>query len=289
MRVLHNLAIAALLLAAAAPLSIARAQDAAWKVTSLQGVVRVSHSGHASEAAYANEILPNGATLTTGAESRATLENGLQSIEVASHSRMTIARDSTAALTRIIEDFGYLLFKVDHRGEPHFRVDTPLLAAIVKGTTFSVSTDPREDMVHVVQGLVQIQLKSGGNSDVATGGTGVVLRSDPDVITMPRASGASRTDARASALADGASAGAPSASLAPSGSPVGFMVGAARGGDAGAPLAVRLTDVLFIVVVMVVVMFAGRAVFSRFVSRPDGPRSRTIDEDRDAASRRQRR
>jgi hypothetical protein len=105
------------------------------------------------------------------------LANGRQTITLAANSRLSVAPDSSDGLTRIIEDLGSALFQVDHRSAPHFRVDTPLLAAVVKGTTFTVSADGERDSVHVVQGLVEVRSNANGQaSDVSSGATAQVTR-----------------------------------------------------------------------------------------------------------------
>jgi hypothetical protein len=293
MRLFLTIACAMAIFASAGAMSSSGAQETSWKVTSVQGVVRVSQRGQASSTAYLNEILANGATLTTGADSRATVENGSQNIVVASHSRMTIAPDSSSAMTRIIEDFGYLLFKVDHRAEPHFRVETPLLAAIVKGTTFSVSTDPREDMVHVVQGLVEIQLKAGRDhsSDVATGGTGWVLRTAPEILSLSGSSNPPRAETQLTPAQAGRSdqTARTETSAASPLIPGSFSFDETHQSERNSPIAIRLTDVFIIVVIVVIAMFAGRALFSRFLARKGGGGAGSFNSDADATSRRRRR
>jgi len=135
--------------------------------------------------AVLNQRLRPGATLITGADSRVTLENGAQRIVMTPNSRMTIAAISDDGMTRILQDLGSLLFQVDRREAQHFRVETPLLAAVVKGTTFTVSTGSQQDMVHVSQGLVEVRANEGGAvSDVAAGVTARVARTAPGAITM---------------------------------------------------------------------------------------------------------
>ncbi|MBY0564243.1 MAG: FecR family protein [Hyphomonadaceae bacterium] len=163
----------------------ASAQEAPWRVTALDGAVRVSQPGQAAAQARLNEVLTPGAVVTTGASSRATLENGLQRVVMAANSRMTIAADSTDAMNRILQDLGSLFFEVDRRQAQHFRVETPLLAAVVKGTSFTVSVTPQNDVVHVTHGLVEVRALHGDHSsDVAAGATARVLRDAPGAVSV---------------------------------------------------------------------------------------------------------
>ena len=179
MRVLSILALA--VLAIFAGLATAHAENAAWRITALEGSVRVTMPGQAAADAAPNETLPVGSIVTTGAGSRAVVENGAQRIEVSANGRMTIAANSDAGMTRILQDLGTLLFKVDHKEVQHFQVETPLLAAVVKGTTFAVTASPQQDVVHVVSGLVEVHANKGGATrDVASGETATVSRDAPE-------------------------------------------------------------------------------------------------------------
>jgi hypothetical protein len=145
----------------------------------------VAEPGRNTVAAELNAPLTPGATVTTGADSRAIVENGLQRIVMSANSRMTLAADSTDAMTRVLQDLGALLFQVDRRGEQHFRVETPLLAAVVKGTTFTVSVTPGAHAVHVSQGLVEVRANNGGAAnDVGPGMTARVAQGEPAVLSM---------------------------------------------------------------------------------------------------------
>jgi len=192
---MHKFFAAALALAAATFAGEANAQQAAWRLTEAHGVVRVTQPGQAPSDAQANTALVAGATVTTGAESGATLANGPQRIVMTPNSRMSIAADSSDAMTRIIQDLGSLLFQVDRRGSQHFRVETPLLAAIVKGTTFTVTAGGAQDTVHVSQGLVEVRAgRNGASQDVPAGATARVARDAPSEISMAAPAEQASTD-----------------------------------------------------------------------------------------------
>ncbi|MFZ2031604.1 MAG: FecR family protein, partial [Vitreimonas sp.] len=173
------------LLTALALPGLAQAQQGAWRLLSFEGVVRVAHQGAAPTPGHANEALETGAVITTGGDGRAIVDNGAQHIALASNSRISIAPDSNDGMTRILQDVGSALFQVDHRSAPHFRVETPLLAAVVKGTTFTVSSNAQEDMVHVAQGLVEVHANNSNEvSDVASGATAHVMRDNAGALRV---------------------------------------------------------------------------------------------------------
>ena len=162
-----------------------------WKLVEVAGVVRIAAPGKAPTSANANQILPVGSIVTTAAGGRAALFNGAQRITLGPNSRMTVAPESTDGMTRVLQDLGSILFQIDKKPSQHFSVETPLLAAIVKGTTFTVNVEVAADSVHVAEGLVEVRANEGGATrDVGAGATGAIARSAPGQLTVetPRAS-----------------------------------------------------------------------------------------------------
>ena len=51
---------------------------------------------------------------------------------------------------------GSLVIDVDKRAHPHFSVETPFLAAVVKGTKFGVNVGANSASVEVERGLVEV-------------------------------------------------------------------------------------------------------------------------------------
>ena len=164
-----------------------------WKLVEVSGTVRVAAPGRTALPATVNQLVPVGANITTAAGGRASLSNGAQKIVLGANSRMTVAPEAGPGMTRIVQDLGSILFQVDKQPAKHFRVDTPLLAAIVKGTTFTVNVGPMADTVHVAEGLVEVRPTNGGTgSDVAAGATATVSRDAPGQVakTTPTAQAA---------------------------------------------------------------------------------------------------
>lgn len=163
----------------------ALAGEAPWHITAQEGAVRVAQPGQQPADGALNQPLAAGTTVTTGAASHAKLENGLQSIDVGANSRMTIAADSNDGMTRILQGLGTILFQVDHREAQHFTVETPLLAAVVKGTIFTVTSMSDRDQVHVASGLVEVHaLKSNMMRDVASGETASIMHASPGTLAI---------------------------------------------------------------------------------------------------------
>ena len=115
----------------------------------------------------------------TGPTGRATLTRGGDYIVLAPSSRLLLpANIQNNGMTSLIQDMGTMLFKVRRTGIPHFRVDTPMLAAVVKGTTFTVIVGPDRNAVQVIEGAVEVSAVQGGMSRLVEGGKTVFIAND---------------------------------------------------------------------------------------------------------------
>jgi hypothetical protein len=152
------------------------ARTAAWIVSQLSGDARVVHPGLRPAALRAQARLAPGDIVVTGVTGRATLTRGGDYIIVAPRSELRLpSMPESNGFTRVIQSLGTMLFKVRHTGVPHFSVDTPMLAAVVKGTTFTVIVDQNRSAVQVIQGAVQVTATDGGMSRLVEGGKTVFI------------------------------------------------------------------------------------------------------------------
>jgi hypothetical protein len=167
---------ASLFFLAAVPAEAAGPASDKWLVTQLSGDARVVHPGLQPMSLRVNGELAPGDTLLTGRSGRATLVRGADYIIVAPGSELKLPTEpQPTGFTRVVQKLGTLLFKVKHTGIPHFAVDTPMLAAVVKGTTFTVIVDQQRSAVQVIQGAVQVSAIDGGMSRIVEGGRTVFV------------------------------------------------------------------------------------------------------------------
>ena len=173
------LAFVSLVFLTANPALAAPSPQSNWVVTQLTGDARVVHPGAQPASLKVNNRLAPGDTLMTGPTGRATLVRGGDYIIVAPRSELRLpSTPQPSGFTRVIQNLGTLLFKVQHTGIPHFAVDTPMLAAVVKGTTFTVVVDGQRSAVQVLQGVVQVSAIDGGMSRMVEGGRTVFVNHD---------------------------------------------------------------------------------------------------------------
>jgi hypothetical protein len=135
-----------------------------WSVSESSGSVTVLKSGM-SQAAMRGGKLIMGDVVSTGANGRAVLVRGEEYLVVSPNSRIRIADPAASGgMTQIIQNFGNTIFKIQKKTTPHFGVQTPYLAAVVKGTTFSVTVTETGASVQVTEGRVEVATLDGAAS-----------------------------------------------------------------------------------------------------------------------------
>jgi hypothetical protein len=148
----------------------ASAADRPWSVSEASGDVRMFAGGR-SVPLTRGALLSSGSTIATGAHSRAVLVHGGDVVVVSPNSRLKVAEPAAdRGIFEILAEYGTSLFKIQHTSTPHFGVKTPYLAAVVKGTVFTVNVGEAGSTVQVTDGAVEVSTLDGGAADVITKG-----------------------------------------------------------------------------------------------------------------------
>lgn len=183
MRVLWILA-AAVTIAAAFP-SNANAGDG-WRVVDTAGVVRVGGPGFMPVALTRDQELPSDAWIET-ASGRAVLVRGQETVIVEPNSRVQLPGTEVNGNTQVLQTLGAAIYKIGKQNKPHFQVDTPYMAAVVKGTAFTVTVDDDNAAVAVSEGLVQVSTPDQSDVEfVRPGFTALVSRENSSDIVIGR-------------------------------------------------------------------------------------------------------
>jgi hypothetical protein len=156
----HGLAIAAFLLTGSVALA---ADDGVWSVSKSSGEVWVTTAGAAQVSLKQEEELKPGDTIRTGRNGRVLLVRGEESILISPNSVIGVPAEKKDGMsTTILQQAGSILLEVEKRNVKHFEVETPYLAAVVKGTQFSVTVNAQNTTVEVKRGQVEVSdFKSG--------------------------------------------------------------------------------------------------------------------------------
>src|ERR1700686_4948842 len=145
----------ALVLSAAS--SALAAEDGIWRVGKSSGEVWMTTSGARQASLTQEELLKPGDTIRTGHNGRVLLVRGEETILVSPNSVIGLPTEKKDGLsTTILQQAGSILLEVEKRNVKHFEVETPYLAAVVKGTRFSVSVNAGSTSVDVLRGQVEV-------------------------------------------------------------------------------------------------------------------------------------
>ena len=179
------IALAALFILLGAPQAVA-GPDSIWTLQQSSGSVHLLKSGFSPIALTLGDQFSEGDWIETGPDGRAVLVRGDDMIVIAPNSQVGLPRETTGSIaTRILHRLGTIMLTVEKQAKQHFEVKTPYLAAVVKGTTFTVSIQEGRTAVHVVEGLVEVRdLFSGETGLVRPGLTGTVLSRGGSGVTI---------------------------------------------------------------------------------------------------------
>jgi hypothetical protein len=137
--------------------SPAGAEDLAWRVTKSSGEVMVTEAGAQPTSLSEGAVLRPGAGVRTGQNGRALLRRGENTMLIAPNSMVSIPADRNERIsTTILQQAGTVLLNIEKRDVQHFQVETPYLAAVVKGTEFRVSVSGSKAHVDVLRGVVEV-------------------------------------------------------------------------------------------------------------------------------------
>ncbi len=169
--ILHvSRALAAVFMLATASVAFA-ADGGDWTVHKSSGEVWLTGSGVQQASLKQEDLLKPGDTVRTGRTGRVLLKRGDEMIMVSPNSVVGVPAEKKEGLsTTIMQQAGSILLDVEKRNVKHFEVETPYLAAVVKGTQFRVTVNAGKTTVDVVRGQVEVaDFKSGQIAQVMAG------------------------------------------------------------------------------------------------------------------------
>jgi hypothetical protein len=172
-----NVAIARILAAFLAVVACSAPLGAAeWHVARSTGDVWVASLEAQPVSLGVEVVLRPGDKVQTGRTGRVLLVRGTETILVAPNSVVSLPAEQKAMhATTILHQAGSIMLEVEKKGVDHFEVETPFLAAVVKGTRFSVTVSRYGADVRVLDGKVHVaDFKSGQFALVSSGQTASV-------------------------------------------------------------------------------------------------------------------
>lgn len=198
-----------------------------WVVAALSGQVAQSADGTNWRRVSNGERLAFGTRLKTGPEGSARIERGEDVISLSPASVVELPKGANGGgADGVNQTLGTLLYKIFTRPNRRFAIDTPYLAAVIKGTTFTIVVGPDSAALHVTEGAVEVSsrlsadvalIRPGQTAIVSrTGDRGMrILGGNPEKRGDPAPAGPPRDPARQQANAEPARDGvAPAAESA---------------------------------------------------------------------------
>ena len=185
--VLASLLLASLALFPRGPQALADESDNnVWRISNAFGSVWIVVDGVQHASLAQTKGLKPGDSIRTGKNGRALLVHGEEFILVSPNSSIEIAKEDGHGLsTKIIQRAGSIVLEVEKRNVKHFEVDTPLLAALVKGTRFRVTVAKNDAYVDVLRGQVEVSdFKTGQYALVNPGQSAKVEAQGPASLSL---------------------------------------------------------------------------------------------------------
>tara|TARA_R110002167_G_scaffold278723_10_gene484612 strand:- start:22 stop:1413 length:1392 start_codon:yes stop_codon:yes gene_type:complete len=160
--------------------ALAQAGTGPWTLQDVSGNVSIATPGEPARPARAGEVLSANAVVSTSADGRAVVARGRDRATMAAGSALAVADTGTGSLfTRVVQRLGTVLFQVEKTPETDFEVQTPYLAATVKGTTFTVTVRSEGAAVHVTDGAVQVATRDNAQRVLLRPGQSGSVSSEP--------------------------------------------------------------------------------------------------------------
>ena len=178
MRSVRNAAVVAFAFSALPASGAAAQHQVPWVVVESHGDVAQQGADGAALPITPGMTLAEGAPVRTGADGTLVIAHGNDRLAVSANSAFAVpAGVDPATGPSILQTLGTLLFKVEHTPGRRFEVDTPYLAAVVKGTVFAVSVEGAMQMVHVAEGAVEVTASASRDAVLVRPGQTATLSS----------------------------------------------------------------------------------------------------------------
>jgi hypothetical protein len=168
--------------------NVMAADGSDWRVSDIKGDAQVK-TGGAWRTLKRGDMVEPGSQVKTGAAGRVILVRPGDSLDIAPDGEFKVPKAANAGngrpVTHISQSRGTILFKITTRPENPFTVETPYLAAVIKGTTFAVSVERDGAALHVSKGAVQVtSVLTGQTVRVGPGQTAAVNARDGSAMRL---------------------------------------------------------------------------------------------------------
>ena len=151
------------------------AQSTGWAISEAKGTVLIIDNAGERIAKPGSEVA-SGAVVRTKAGSTAVMVRGREFVTLRQNAQIRIPEASRPrTVIQVLQDYGTAIFKIGKQADPHFGVETPYLAAVVKGTSFVISVSEEAATLQVTEGAVEVSTPDGGARDLILPGQAAMV------------------------------------------------------------------------------------------------------------------
>ena len=161
-----------------------------WTATKLRGIVEQQIDGQWQPLAR-GDVVPDARAIRSSSNGRVEFQRGQETVDLGPGTEIQIHDRPGQQYTVVSESIGTVSVEADVRNVNHFEVDTPFLAAVVKGTVFEVTTGAASATVSVSRGRVAVSDASHHEALVAAGQ--IIRESGNQLVLSGRPTGAAST------------------------------------------------------------------------------------------------
>ena len=139
-----------------------------WTAVRLRGTVVQLVDG-AWQPVHRNDVVPDDRVIRTLASGHVDFVRGTETVSLGPTTQIQIFdKGGAKPFTTVKQAFGTVTVEAEVRNVQHFAVETPYLAAVVKGTKFTVTSGPHGASVAVQRGHVEVDDKANNTHTIIT-------------------------------------------------------------------------------------------------------------------------
>jgi hypothetical protein len=127
-----------------------------WVAVKLRGAVYTYQYGQWT-ALHRNDVVSDSRVIRTGPDGAVQFTRDAETVDLGANTQIRIFDHNGRRFTTINESYGDVSIEANVREVKHFAVQTPFVAAVVKGTKFEVASGQGASQVNVTRGKVGVE------------------------------------------------------------------------------------------------------------------------------------
>lgn len=196
------------------------------------------------------DVVPDDRVIRTLGNGRVDLQRDAEVISLGGNTQIQVKDKTGKRFTTVQQHFGTVEIEAEVRNVQHFAVQTPFLAAVVKGTHFIVKSGKTESSVKVTRGRVEVSDNASGARVLVPAGQQATVSATGEIAVTGRGAGSTQVVGANGQVISGTTTGGVNATVGVVGTnanvqvgtggvtagvttPVGVGVGATVGGGNG--------------------------------------------------------